>query len=134
MELDVLCLMFLVEEYGHLFSQQMFSHCPYGNYTTKTYSFYHRTGYFTIRYLVERDDLDFYDLSVVSDQYLQLHEKLLNVWVDENEILKKHQRWLWVFRDPFFWWKKAKVLSALAEVIKRKIEKTGELYGIRVFE
>ena len=131
MKLDVACLMFLVKDYNLNFSSQTFNNCPHGNWITKTYSFYNNTGCFTINYLVGRDELDFYFSTKFSNNYCELHEKLLNVWIDEPEIWNKHQKWLYVFKDPFFWWNKRKIIRALADVIRKKIEVSNEFFGVK---
>lgn len=131
MKLDVACLMFLVNDYNLNFSSQTFNNCPYGNWITKTYSFYNNTGCFTINYLVGRDELDFYFSTKFSNNYCELHEKLLNVWIDEPEIWNKHQKWLYVFKDQFFWWNKRKIIRALADVIRKKIEVSNEFFGVK---
>ena len=125
-------LMFLVDEYGLLYSEQTFNNCPFGNYTTKTYTFYNDSGCFTIKYLVQRDELDFYFSSKFSNDYNKLQEKPVNIWIDEPEIWNKNQKSIFLIKDPFFWWKKKKVIKALAETIKIKIDKNNEFFGIKI--
>ena len=60
MEESIKMLMFLVDEYNLKYSVQTFNNYPFGNYTTKTFSFYNDSGCFTIRYLSQKDELDFY--------------------------------------------------------------------------
>lgn len=122
--------MFLVEEYNLKYSEQTFNNQPFGNYTTKTYSFYNDSGCFTVNYLLQRDELDFYFSSKFSNERSKLQEKLVNIWVDEPEIWNKHQKWIFSIKDPFFWWKKEKVINALAETIKTKIDKNNEFFGV----
>lgn len=132
MEENIKMLMFLVEEFNLKYSAQTFNNCPFGNYTTKTYSFYNDSGCFTVNYLISRDELDFYFSSRFSNEYKELHERLVNIWIDEPEIWNKHQKWIFSINDPFFWWKKKKVIKALAETIKTKIDKNREFFGIKV--
>ncbi len=120
-------LMFLVDKYHLKFTAQDFPSCPFGNYTTKTYSFYNDTGCFTISYLLQKNELDFYFSNTFSSKYASLCKKLLNVWVEEPEIWRKHRN-----KHPFFWWNKKKILSALAEVIREKIHKNNEFFGVVV--
>ena len=124
--------MFLVDEYQLNFSAQIFNGCPFGNWTTETYSFYNETGCFTINYLLGRNEIDFYFSSAFSEDYEKLHEKLLNVWNAEPQIWEKHQKGMFGLKDPFFWWKKKKIIEALAETIRYKIDRTKTFFGVSV--
>ena len=86
--------MFLVEEYNLKYSEQTFNNQPFGNYTTKTYSFYNDSGCFTVRHMIQKDELDFYFSSKFSSECEKLQEKLINIWIDEPEIWNKHQKWI----------------------------------------
>ena len=123
MEENIKMLMFLVDEYNLKYSVQTFNNYPFGNYKTKTFSFYNDSGCFTIRYLLQKDELDFYFSSRFSNECKELQERLINIWIDEPEIWKKHQKWIVSLKDPLFWLKKKKVIKALAETIKTKIDK-----------
>ena len=132
MEENIKMLMFLVDEYNLKYSVQTFNNYPFGNYTTKTFSFYNDSGCFTIRYLSQKDELDFYFSSRFSNECKELQERLVNIWIDEPEIWNKHQKWIFSLKDPLFWWKKKKVIKALAETIKTKIDKNKEFFGVKV--
>lgn len=132
MEENIKMLMFLVEEYNLKYSEQTFINYPFGNYTTKTYSFYNESGCFTIKYLTQRNELDFYFSKIYSNDCKELQEKLINIWIDEPEIWNNNQKWIFSIKDPFFWWKKKKVIKALAETIREKIRKTSEFFGVKV--
>ena len=124
-------LMFLVEKYNLKFAEQTFGNTPFGNWVTKTYSFYNDSGCFTISELLQRDEIVFYFSDAFSTDYLVLKQRELNVW-DNNEILRKHQKWIFGLKNPFFWNSKKKYMKALAEVIKEKIGKNKEFFGIKV--
>ena len=132
MEEIIKLLMFLVDEYNLKYSQQTFNHYPFGDYTTKTYSFYNESGCFTINYLLQKDELDFYFSTEFSTECKKLQGKLVNIWIDEPEIWNKNQKWIFSIKDPFFWWKKKKIIKTLAEVIKIKIHKNNEFFGIKI--
>ncbi len=124
-------LMFLVEKYNLKFTEQIFKSTPFGNWITKTYSFYNDSGCFTIFELLQRDEIDFYFSDVFSTDYLVLKQRKLNVW-DNNEILKKHQKWIFGLKNPFFWYSKKKYMKALAETIKEKISENKEFFGVKI--
>lgn len=134
MEQIIKMLMFLVEEYNLKYSKQTFNNYPFGNYTTKTYSFYNDSGCFTIKYLLQKDELDFYFSSKFSNECKKLQENLVNIWIDEPEIWNKHKKLIFLIKDPFFWWKKTKVIKALAETIKTKIVKNNEFFGVKILQ
>lgn len=125
-------LMFLVDEYHLKYKKQTFVGKPCGSYITRTYSFYNDTGCFTIHHLAMRDDLDFYFSSNFSNNYDDLREKLVNIWIDEPEVWNRHQKWILGLKDPFFWWKEEKVIKALAETIMVKIRKNNEFFGVQI--
>ena len=60
-----------------------------------------------------------------------MKQRQLNVW-DNNEILKKHQKWIFGLKNPFFWYSKKKYMKALAETIKKKISENNEFWGIKI--
>ena len=125
-------VMFLVDEYHLNYKEQIFEGKPFGTYETITYSFYNDSGCFTLSYLSSREELDFYYSSKISDDYYELHEKGVNIWIDEPEIWNKHQKWFGFINDPFFWMKHEKVIKALAETIRVKINKNGEFFGVKI--
>ena len=124
-------LMFLVEKYNLKFTEQTFESTPFGNWVTKTYSFYNDSGCFTISELLQRDEIDFYFSDVFSTDYLVLKQRQLNVW-DNDEILKKHQKLIFGLKNPFFWCSKKKYMKALAEIIKEKISERKEFFGVKI--
>lgn len=125
-------LMFLVDDYNLSFSAQTFENTPFGNWTTKTYSFYNDTGCFTISYLPNREEWEFYFSHAFSRDCAKLQKEILNVWIDEPEIWHRHQRWIFGLKDPFFWWKKKKVFRALSETIRKKIQMDNAFWGVKV--
>ena len=68
-------LMFLVEKYNLKFTEQTFKSTPFGNWVTKTYSFYNDSGCFTISELLQRDEIDFYFSDVFSTAYPDLKQR-----------------------------------------------------------
>ena len=132
MEQAIKHLMFLVDEYHLNFKKQDFKGKPFGNYNTMVYSFYNDTGCFNIEYLYTREEFSFYYSSKFSNDYDELLDKMVNIWIDEPEIWNKHRKWFWFLNDPFFDEKKEKVIMALAEIIRARIDKTGEFFGIKV--
>ena len=81
--------------------------------------------------MLQRDDIDFYFSDDFSTSYPALKQRQLNVW-DNNEILQKHQKWIFGFKNPFFWYSKKKYMKALAEIIEVKISKNKEFFGIKI--
>ena len=132
MDEEVKVLMFLVDEYGMQFSKQTIKNYPRIDYTTQTYSFYNKSGCFTISYLAARDELEFYYSRRFSCAPEELFEKPINIWIDDPEIWDRHKKWLFGIQDPFFWWKKRKVIDALAEVIRKKISANGKFFDIKI--
>ena len=124
-------LMFLVEKYNLKFADQTFNSTPFGNWVTKTYSFYNDSGCFTISELLQRDEIDFYFSDIFSNDYRVLKQVQLNVW-ENDEILRKHQKWIFGLKNPFFWYSKKKYMKALAETIKKKISENNEFWGIKI--
>ena len=124
-------LMFLVEKYNLKFAEQTFKSTPFGNWITKTYSFYNDSGCFTISELLQRDEIDFYFSDNFSTVCPALKQKQLYVW-DNNKILQKHQKWIFGLKNPFFWYSKKKYMKALAEIIEVKISENKEFFGIKI--
>ena len=129
---EVKVLMFLVDEYGLQFSKQSFEwEKSSRDWICKTYSFYNESGCFTICYDFKGDMLIYYASEFSCDRRI-LCEKLVNIWSVEPEIWKKHKKVFGLFADPFFEEKTAKVLRALAEVIRKQIEETNEFFGVKI--
>ena len=122
-------LMFLVDEYNMKIAEQRF----YTGGTYIEYSFYNESGCFTVSF-GPCSDLDFYFAPKFSNLLYELHYKLVNIWIDEPEIWKRHQKWIWFIKDPFFWGKPKKIINALAETIRTKIERDNEFFGVQVLK
>lgn len=122
---------FLVKDYGIKYAYQDFKNCYGGNWRVYTHCFYNESGCFTIHYLPQRGELDFYFAKEFSNVRENLCERLIDINSVEKEIWKKHEKLLF-FKDPFFWWNNKKILQALAEVIKAQIKKRGEFFGVKV--
>ena len=132
MDEKVKALMFLVDEYGMEFSKQTIKGYPLIDCVTLTYSFYNKSGCFTISYLAARDELEFYYSHRFSYVPEELFEKPINIWIDDPKIWNRHEKLIFGIKDPFFWLKKKKIIDALAEVIRKKISANGEFFDIKI--
>ncbi len=122
---------FLMKDYGLSYRYQKFDNCFGGGWTAQTYSFYNDSGCFTIHFLLQKNELDFYRASRFSTKREELCEKMVDVSSIEPEIWNKHTK-IWVFNRPFFWWNSNKILSVFAESLKVHLAKNKDFFGIRV--
>lgn len=122
---------FLVKDYGLDYKYQEFHNCYNGNWNVYTYSYYNKSGCFTIHSLPQRGELDFYYAERFSTNLNELYEKMINISSIEKNIWEKYTK-IGIFNNPFFWWSNRKVLETLAEVLKVHISKYGEFFDIKV--
>lgn len=118
---------FLTEEYDLQYKYREFNNCFGGYWYVEAYSFYNESGCFTLHYLPQRDELDIYhSKSCVND-----HQGLLGRHIGEIE----------AFGDEAWTEEKNKhkgsdgyVLysQTLAELIKKKLDAEGEIFGVKV--
>lgn len=120
---------FLISDYGLIYKYQEFLNCYNGGWTVYTYSFYNKSGCFTIYSLPSRGELAFYYSKEVCDNLKDLCCKEIDVTSIEADIWEKAQK-IGIFNNPFFWWSENKVLNTLAEVLKQHIAKHHEFFGV----
>lgn len=125
-------LFFLVDEFNLKYSAQTFENCPFGNYTTKTYSFYNDSGCFTVHVLEQRAELEFYYSNCFSDDLANLHKKSIDVYSTEKKIWNKRGKIFGFIPNLFFWFNNKKILETVAQVIKTQIQNYGEFFGVKV--
>ena len=121
---------FLVNDYKLNYAFQEFSLS--GGVIAQEYSFYNKTGCFTIHSLPVRDELEFYYAKFYYANITSLQEKPLNVYNFEKDIWNKKSKWFNFIPNPFFWLNKNKILMVVAEVIKAQISKHKNFFGVRV--
>ena len=124
---------FLVLEYNLDFSEQKFYNCYGGNWTIETYSFFNKSGCFTIQILPQRGDLDFYYSHNFSTKREELCEKMVDVYSIEPDIWKKRSM-IGPFKRPFFWYSSNNILNTLSEALKTHISKHNGFFGIKVLK
>ena len=122
---------FLENDYGLFFQYQNFSNCYNGGWFVETYSYFNNSGCFTIYLLDARGEWWCYYSPKFSTKIEDLCYKQIDIYSSEEKIWNKHKK-LWIFNKPFFWWRKDKVLLAMADVIKNHVEKYRDLYEFKV--
>ena len=70
---------FLIEEYNLSYADQIFTNCYNRGWTIKTYSFYNKSGCFTIHFLLQRNELDFYYAPQFSVNHDELCQKAIDI-------------------------------------------------------
>lgn len=120
-------LYFLTEEYDLRYQYQEFTNCFGGYWYVETFSFYNENGCFTFHYIPQRGEFDIY----YSQEFFTEHKKLIerhinetdefgeNVWQEERKLHKGVRGYALYFK-------------VIAELIRRKIENNGEVFGIKV--
>ena len=122
---------FLVKEYNLSYKYQEFTNCYGGNWIVQTYSFYNDSGCFTICFIPQKNELDFYYASQFSNERKDLCEKMIDICEIEPDIWDKHTK-VGFFHRPFFWCNNKKILSALAEALRVHLSKDNNFFGIQV--
>lgn len=123
---------FLVQSYGLSYREQEFPRSFGGNWIVSAYSFYNESGCFTICHLEPRNELSFYYASKISENLDDLMQTKIDVHKVEPKVWEKHQKLLGSIKNPFFECSTEKVLHALADVIKARIDADGEFFGVKV--
>lgn len=127
MEIEIEKLFCFLENEYHLdYKFQRFENCFGGHWTVDTYSYFNKTGCFTIQALWQRGEIDFYYSSKISNVRKDLQQKLLDITSIGKETWKKASKKL------FFWYRPHLYLKTLSLVIKNEIEQRGEFFGIKV--
>ncbi len=90
------------------------------------YTFYNKSGCFTIYNEIERD-LEFYS----SQNLHNLCEKCAPVFTISPQVWKKHSK-IGPFPNPFFMWSQEKFAKTMAEAIKVHLQTNDEFFGIKV--
>ena len=107
---------FLVKEYHLNYSHQLFYHCYGGSWVVSTHSYYNETGCFTIHFLHQRDEFDFYYSKEVSLTREALCERKIDVQSVCPEIwFEAKKRFLFAYRPKLYF-------KTLACVIKQEIK------------
>lgn len=103
-----------------------------GGFIAQEYSFYNKTGCFTIHSLPVRDELEFYYAKSCYANINSLHEKPLDVYNFEKDTWDKRSKWFHFIPNPFFWFNKTKILRTVADIIKLQIAVNKEFFGVKV--
>lgn len=122
---------FLIKDYNFSYKYQKFVNCYEGNWIVQTYSFYNNSGCFTIHFLPQRNELDFYYSSRFSTEHKKLCERIVDICSIEPDIWNKYTK-IWIFKRPFFWWNNNKVLYTFAEALKTHLDKSKDFFGIQI--
>ena len=122
---------FLKKDYNLSYKYQEFLNCYGGYWTVQTHSFYNDSGCFTIHYLLQKNELDFYYAMRFSTERKELCEKMVDICSIEPEIWRKYTK-LGIFNRPFFWWNNNKVLTAFADALKTHLAMKKQFFGIRI--
>lgn len=117
---------FLVSDYGLKYSFQKFENSPYGNWYVNMYSFYNDSGCFSIHYIPQRGELDFY----YAKEFNTNREKMCEIKLDEQSIGQKI--WLKAKKKFLFGYRHNLYLKTLADAIKAEVQATGQFFGIEV--
>lgn len=118
------------DKYNLEFSKQEFDHVWNDNSTVDTFSIYNDSGCFTIHYLLQRCEYDFYYSKKFSKQRKELMQVDINVFDYEKNIWKKGR--VFGFRNPFFYLNFNKVILTLIEVMEALAEETNNIFGVEL--
>ena len=113
------------------YQYQEFNNCFGGSWFVYTHSLYNDSGCFTIHCLPQRAEVDCYFANNFSTDRKELCGKAINVFKVEEEIWNKNEK-IWIFRNPFYYWKPERMIKTLIEVINVSIEKNNEFFGIKI--
>ncbi|MBQ4099048.1 MAG: hypothetical protein IJC87_02850 [Clostridia bacterium] len=103
-----------------------------GGFVAQEYSFYNKTGCFTIHSLPVRDELEFYYAKSCYANINSLHENPLDVYNFGKDIWDKKSKWFKFIPNPFFWLDKTKILRTVADIIKLQIATNKEFFGVKI--
>ena len=122
---------FLIKDYGFSHEYQQFENCYNGNWVVQTHSFYNDNGCFTIHYLCQKNELNFYYASQFSSNLEELCERMVDVRSIEPTVWDRYSK-IWIFNRPFFWWNNNKVLIVFAQALNTHLHKNNEFFGIKI--
>ena len=121
----------LAKKYDLSYKYQIFEKCFGGNWVVYTHSLYNDSGCFTIHYIAQRNEVDFYFSDKFSTDRKELCEKTINVSKVEKEIWRKNEK-VWFFKNPFYYWNTDNIIKTVIEVINVSIEKRQEFFGVKI--
>ena len=121
----------LAKKYNLNYQFQKFENCWDRGFTVHTYSLYNESGCFTVHYLLQRQELDFYYSKKFSFSRELLCDKPINIYDFEKEIWKKREC-VWIFKKPFYYQRTNNVIKVLIEVINILVKKDNEFFGIKI--
>ena len=121
------------KKYDLNYAFQEFENCWELGYFVNTYSLYNKTGCFTIQYIIQKNELDFYFSKKFSTFRKFLCVKNINVFKVGQDIWEKRQK-IWIFKNPFYYWSVNNTINVLIEVMEDSIKNNGEFFGVRIIE
>lgn len=123
---------YLVEHYGMQFVYKKYDNYYGQNYDVHTYSYYNKSGCFTIYTLPSRGELEFYYSKQYGEVLDCLKDRCINIYSEINKDEWPRNAYFLGFSNPLFWFSYSKILEGLSHVIKEKIKKNGTFFGIDV--
>lgn len=135
---------FLINDYGITYIFQEHKNCFNGYWYVRTYSFYNKSGCFTIHELPQRGEWDYFFSEKFSKEHEELTANSLNVfsvekemWQNYNDIANDFNSQLAVSLYSNKTWNahynvERAEIETLAKVIKTQIVKHSSFFGVKV--
>lgn len=118
----------IAKKYNINYLKQKFNNCFGGYWYVETYSLYNENGCFTIHYLGQRNELDFYITPTISNTREELTQNPVKVTEYEKDFWEEELPKLNVYSLSYG----SKFLNLLTKVIELQISKNGSLFGIKI--
>lgn len=113
------------------FQKQVFQNCYNGDWVVNTYSLFNSSGCFTIHYLLQRNEFEFFFSNCISNNRTELREKEINVFEYHKEMWKSKSK-IFFFPIPFFYENIDKVISTLVDIMEIDAKEKNEIFGIKL--
>ena len=121
----------LAQKFNLKYQYQEFEDCYSGNWFVITHSLYNESGCFTIHYIPQRMEVDFYIADRFTRNLRALCTQEVNVFEVEKEIWDSSKK-IGPFKIPFYYCHPDRLVKTLIKVITAQIEKNNEFFGIKI--
>lgn len=118
----------IADKYNLNYLKQQFDNCFGGYWYVETFSLYNENGCFTIHYLGQRQELDFYVTPSISTKREELANNRIDVTKYKADVWEKELPKINVFSVSYA----DKFLILLTKVIEMQLEESGSFFGIKV--
>ncbi len=115
-------------KYNLNYLKQQFDNCFGGYWYVETFSLYNENGCFTIHYLGQRQELDFYVTPSISTKREELANNRIDVTKYKADVWEKELPNINIFSLSYA----SNFLILLTKVIEMQLEESGSFFGIKV--